>query len=59
MEIRQSAKTSRCKGGKKFLITFDVEGLKMILSEFEVPVMKSLRLVCSNTFGENGEKLDF
>ena len=39
-----------------FLITFHLGGLEMILSDFEVAVMKSLRLVRSNTFGVNGEE---
>ena len=40
-----------------FLITFHLGGLEMILSDFEVGPIKSLRLVRSNTFGVNGKEL--
>ena len=40
---------------RKILITFHVGGLGMILSDFEVAVMKSLRLVRSNTYTVNAK----
>ena len=55
-EIVRAATPKRNELSKMFLITFHLGGLEMILSDFEVSVIKSLRLVRSNTFGVNGEE---
>ena len=45
--------------GRKLLITFDVQGLRMILSELEVCGVQSVSGVCSSTRHGNGSKWEW